>query len=191
MEVNTEDATSRPVSASMDNTQAAPETNEPQADTRAAEIDALKAELATLRAKSSEYLEGWQRARAEFSNYKKRQESDYASQRAMSTSILIAKLLPVLDDFERATKTLAPSLRDMTWIEGVLLIHRKLQLILESEGIKVIDVKANDTFDPSIHEAVSQDEAEGVESGRVIEELQRGYKLGDRVVRPSLVRVAR
>jgi molecular chaperone GrpE len=73
----------------------------------------------------------------------------------------------------------------------VLLIHRKLQLILESEGIKPIEVKANDVFDPSIHEAVSQDDAEGVESGHVIDELQRGYKLGDRVIRPTLVRVAR
>ncbi len=191
MEVNTQDAANVSATASTEDTQAAPETATPQVDARAAEIEALKAELEKVKAKSAEYLDGWQRARAEFSNYRKRQDSENAAQRALHTSMTIARLLPVLDDFERATKTLPVALRDMTWIEGVLLIHRKLQLILESEGIKSIEVKRNDTFDPSIHEAVSHDEAEGVESGRVIEELQRGYKLGDRVVRPTLVRVAR
>ena len=155
------------------------------------DIEALKTELAHEKAKSTEYLDGWQRARAEFANYKKRQEADFASLRSFATSSLVTRLLPVIDDFERANKTLPPALRDMTWIEGVLLIHRKLQLILESEGVRTIEVKPNDIFDPTIHEAVSHDEAAGVESGRVIEELQKGYKMGDRVIRPALVRVAR
>jgi molecular chaperone GrpE len=79
----------------------------------------------------------------------------------------------------------------MTWIEGVMLIQRKLQLLLEAEGVKAIDVKKNDSFDPNQHEAISHDEADGVESGNVIEVLQTGYKIGDRVIRPALVRVAR
>lgn len=191
MEVNTQEsqdaATPEPqVTAEETTESAAPDTS-----AFMAELEAVKQSLAAANAKSTEYLDGWQRARAEFANYKKRQESDFANLRAMSTSGLIAKLLPVLDDFERASRTLAPSLRDMTWIEGVLLIHRKLQLILESEGIKPIEVKPNDQFDPSIHEAVSQDEAEGIDSGHIIDELQKGYKLGDRVIRPVLVRVAR
>lgn len=191
MEVNTQESEGTPAVEPKVTEQEIAETAVSDSNALAAELEAAKKALADANAKSTEYLDGWQRARAEFANYKKRQESDFANLRAMSTSELIAKLLPVLDDFERAARTLAPSLRDMTWIEGVLLIHRKLQLILESEGIKPIEVKPNDQFDPSIHEAVSQDEAEGVESGHVIDELQKGYKLGDRIIRPALVRVAR
>ena len=79
----------------------------------------------------------------------------------------------------------------MTWIGGVMLIARKMQAIVESEGVKAVEVGPNDAFDPNTHEAVSHDDADGVESGHVIEELQRGYKLGDRVLRPALVRVAK
>jgi molecular chaperone GrpE len=188
MEMNNQEAREATAQASADGSTDA--TQAPATVTEAA-LEAMKKELADSKAKATEYLDGWQRARAEFANYKKRQEADYSNLRLLSTGTLVSRLLPVLDDFDRATKTLPPALRDMTWIEGVLLISRKLQLILESEGVKGIEVKPNDVFDPSIHEAVSHDEVEGIESGHVIEELQKGYKLGDRVIRPVLVRVAR
>ena len=73
----------------------------------------------------------------------------------------------------------------------MLLIQRKFQLVLDGEGVKILDVKPNDAFDPNLHEAISNDDADGIESGHVIEELQRGYKHGDRIIRPALVRVAR
>lgn len=154
------------------------------------ELNMLRGELQEAKAKASEYLDGWQRARAEFSNYRKRQETDLVNLRFLSTGALATKLLPVIDDFERASKTLPSALRDMSWIEGVLLISRKVQLILESEGVRAIEVKPHDAFDPTIHEAVSHDAADGFNSGEVIEELQKGYKLGERVIRPTLVRVA-
>ncbi len=154
-------------------------------------IAALQKELQEAKAKADEYLDGWQRARAEFANYKKRQEQQNADLRAFATMDLVRKLLPIQDDFERAAKTLPEGISHMTWIEGVMLIHRKLKLILESEGVKEIEVKRNDPFDPMLHEAISHDEAEGVESGHVIEEVQKGYKIGERVIRPSLVRVAK
>jgi molecular chaperone GrpE len=196
---NTETVAEADATASQPQTEAAAAESQPVAQAEVvaaqaaqqAEIDALKKDLAAAQARSSEYLDGWQRARAEFSNYKKRQEGEYANLRTLSTSTLVAKLLPVLDDFERASRTLPDPLRDMTWIDGVLLIQRKLQLILESEGVKLIEVKRNDEFNPTIHEAISHDEAPGVDSGHVIEEVQKGYKLGERVIRPSLVRVAR
>ena len=191
METNTQETTGATASEAQVNENGNADAAQQQTATPTVDVEALQKELADAKARTSEYLDGWQRARAEFANYKKRQESDYANLRALSTSALVAKLLPVLDDLDRATKTLPPALRDMTWIEGVLLISRKLQLILESEGVKPIEVKPNDVFDPSLHEAVSHDEAEGVESGHVIEELQKGYKLGERVIRPALVRVAR
>jgi molecular chaperone GrpE len=153
--------------------------------------DSLQKQLDDAKAKADEYLDGWQRARAEFANYKKRQEQQMSDLRAFSTIDLIKRLLPIQDDFERAQKTLPEGISHMTWIEGVMLIQRKLQLVLEAEGVKTIDVKPNDVFDPNLHEAISHDDADGIESGHVIEMLQTGYKIGERVVRPALVRVAR
>lgn len=111
--------------------------------------------------------------------------------RAFATLELVRRLLPILDDFDRALKTMPSSLAQLTWVEGVMLIHRKLQVILEAEGVKPIEVKPGDVFDPNLHEAVSQDEAEGIESGHIIEELQKGYTMNNRVIRPTLVRVAK
>ncbi len=156
-----------------------------------AQIETLQLQLDEANAKASENLAGWQRERAEFSNYKKRQDQQMADLRAFSTVNLIKRLLPILDDFERAQKTLPEGISHMTWIEGMMLIQRKLQMLLESEGVKAIDVKPNDEFDPNLHEAISHDEADGIDSGHVIEILQTGYKIGDRVIRPALVRVAR
>lgn len=158
------------------------------------EVATLQKELEDAKAKANEYLDGWQRARAEFANYKKRQEQNNADLRAYATMDLVRKLLPIQDDFERAAKTLPEGISHMTWIEGVMLIHRKLQVILESEGVKTIEVKPNDVFNPTLHEAISHDDASegsGIESGHVIEEVQKGYKIGDRVIRPTLVRVAK
>ncbi|MCS7061814.1 MAG: nucleotide exchange factor GrpE [Anaerolineae bacterium] len=169
----------------------APATELPPVDQKDAEIEALKKQFAEADAKAKEYLDGWQRARAEFANYKKRQEADNANLRQFAIATFAAKILPVLDDFERAARTLPPTLQGLTWIDGVLLIHRKLQLILESEGIKPIEVTPNTEFDPAVHEAISHDQADGIQSGRVIEEVQKGYRLGERVIRPALVRVAK
>lgn len=155
------------------------------------QIEALQKQLDEANAKATENLAGWQRERAEFSNYKKRQDQQVADLRAFSTVNLIKRLLPIQDDFERAQKTLPEGISHMTWIEGVMLIQRKLQMLLESEGVKTIEVKPNDEFDPNLHEAISHDDADGIESGHVIEMLQTGYKIGERVIRPALVRVAR
>ena len=190
-ESNTQDATGAGAPVEQASTDGKAESGQQQTQAPEVDIEALKKELADAKAKAAEYLDGWQRARAEFANYKKRQDGDFANMRLIATGALVSRLLPVLDDFDRATKTLPLSLQDLTWIAGVMLISRKLQLILESEGVKPIEVKPNDVFDPNIHEAVSHDEAEGIESGHVIEELQKGYKMNDRVVRPTLVRVAR
>jgi len=149
------------------------------------------AALEAAKKQAAEYLDGWQRSRAEFANYKKRQENELGQLRSFATADLIKRLLPVMDDFDRASKTMPDSLRHMTWMEGLMLVHRKLQLVMEAEGVKPIEVKPNDVFDPNIHEAISQDDADGIESGHIIEELQKGYKQGERVIRPTLVRVAR
>ena len=166
-------------------------TDMPASEPISAEIEGLKIDLENAKAEAAKNKDGWLRAVAEFSNYKKRQDQDGANMRTYATSSVISKVLPVLDDFDRAVKTLPDSLRGMTWIDGVLLVQRKMQLILESEGVKTIEVKRGELFNPNLHEAVSHEEAEGVESGHVVEELQKGYKLGERVIRPVLVRVAK
>jgi molecular chaperone GrpE len=153
------------------------------------ELAALRQQLVEAEAKAAEYLDGWQRARAEFSNYKKRNDQEKGELIKVANATLIARLLPTLDDLERAFQTLPLGLRGFTWVDGVFLIHRKLLAILEGEGLTPIRVEGQ-AFDPTVHEAVTHEPSTDYEEGRIIGEVQKGYKLGDRVLRPSLVRVS-
>lgn len=154
------------------------------------ELVALRQELEEQKAKAAEYLDGWQRARAEFANYKKRIEKEQEDRIKSANGAFIAKLLPVMDDFERAFQTLPFDLMGMTWLEGIALIQRKLQMLLEQEGVTVIETEGR-LFDPTLHQAVTHEESEEHEEGQIIGAVQKGYKMGDRVLRPSLVRVAK
>lgn len=151
----------------------------------------LKEELDKARADSAANLDGWQRTRAEFANYKKRTDAQSVETRQFAALSLIGKLLPVNDDFERAANHMPEALAGDTWLQGLMLVQRKLRALLDAEGVKAIEINANDVFDPAQHEAVSHEDAEGIESGHVIEELQKGYKIGERVIRPTMVRVAK
>lgn len=154
------------------------------------ELEALRQELEEAKAQAAEYLDGWQRARAEFANYKKRNKQERQELFKLANVTLITRLLPIFDDFERAFQTLPRNLLSLTWIDGVALIYRRLQAILEAEGLALIETEGR-SFDPLLHEAVTYEESEEHEEGQVIGEVQRGYKLGDRVLRPALVRVAK
>ncbi|HID64688.1 MAG TPA: nucleotide exchange factor GrpE [Anaerolineae bacterium] len=170
-----------------------PERDEGRDEELAEEVDeltALRRELEVQKAKAAEYLDGWQRARAEFANYKKRIEKEQEDMVKLANGALITKLLPVIDDFERAFQTLPPGLMGMTWLEGIALIQRKLQMLLEQEGVTVIETEGQ-TFDPTLHQAVTHEESEEHEEGQIIGEVQKGYRMGDKVLRPSLVRVAK
>ena len=137
--------------------------------------------------KAEKYLANWQRAEADFSNYKKRTEQEKAELIDFANATLIITLLPVLDDLERAFNSLPSNLAEFTWIDGIRLIHRKLQGIMEMQGLVVIEA-VGQPFDPSLHEAVSyQDGKEGI----VIAEAQKGYKIKDKVLRPTLVVVGK
>lgn len=154
------------------------------------ELTALHQELEEQKARAAEYLDGWQRARAEFANYKKRIEKEQEDMVKFANGAFITKLLPVMDDFERAFQTLPLDLMGMTWLEGMMLIQRKLQMLLQQEGVTVIETEGQ-MFDPTLHQAVTHEESEGHEEGQIMGEVQKGYKMGDKVLRPSLVRVAK
>ncbi len=136
------------------------------------------------------YLDGWQRERAEFQNYRRRVERDQAQATLNITGQVIKKYLVILDDLERALKTRPTQGEGAAWSEGVELIYRKLQTILENEGVERIQAE-NQPFDPNLHEALTHEESPEHESGQVIAVVQQGYKIGDRVLRPALVRVAK
>jgi len=150
-------------------------------------IEHLERELAEATATGEQNLYNWQRSAADFANFKRRTDEDRALQAQFSTAVLIGRLLSVLDDFDRALEN-APDVPDQ-WLEGIRLVDRKLRGVLESEGVSAIEAEGL-PFDPKLHEAVVHEETTEHPDNQVIGELQRGYRLHDRVIRPSLVRVA-
>ena len=154
------------------------------------ELKILMDDIAAAQARAAEYLDGWQRSQAEFSNYKKRQDADRSQMMMLANAGLVGKLLPVVDDFERAIFTLPACLEQLTWVDGFLLIKHKLDAILQSEGVRPMETQGK-LFDPRFHEAITHEVAEGYDEGQIIGDVQSGYTLGDRVLRPALVRVAK
>ena len=144
-------------------------------------------QLAEERAKAERYLANWQRAQADFVNYKRRIEGEREEIGRFATASLVISLLPIMDDLERALASIDTRLAGLTWIDGIRLIHRKFQALMEAAGVREIAAEGQ-MFDPNVHEAVTYDEGE---EGRIVRELQRGYRLGDRVIRPSMVVVGK
>jgi molecular chaperone GrpE len=157
-----------------------------QASNESSLLDELKSQLAEAQSQAAEYKDGWQRSVAEFQNFRRRVEADKAEMYQTAVGSIIKRYLPILDDMERAMQA-RPA--DLAWADGVELICRKLQAILEAEGLKRIEAEGQ-KFDPNFHEAIAQEPAEGVESGTVIGIVRNGYMLGERVIRPAMVRVA-
>jgi molecular chaperone GrpE len=145
--------------------------------------EALKQALAEEREKAEANLAGWQRAQADYVNYKRRAEQDKEEISQFANSILVLNLLPILDDWERALASTPDDQADHSWVEGIRLIERKLRGVLESQGLSPIEA-VGQPFDPTLHEAAMQGKGE---EGIVVEELQKGYKFRDRVIRPSKV----
>lgn len=154
------------------------------------DVDTLVSELNSWQEKANEYLDGWQRSRAEFANYKKRVERDQSQVFQNAAGNIIKRYLDILDDLGRALKNRPVDGDGAVWAEGIELIYRKFQTLLESEGVTAMQVEG-EFFDPNQHEAITQEENEQYESGQIIEVLKQGYMLGDRVLRPAQVRIAR
>ena len=159
-----------------------------QAEVKQAEdIESLQKALAEEKEKAEKCLANWQRAQADFINYKRRSEQERAEVVNYANSTLILSLLPVLDDLERALASVPDELAESRWVDGIRHIYRKMQAVLEAQGVSSIEAEGKD-FDPNFHEAVMT--AEG-EEGKVIEETQKGYKLRNRVIRPTKVKVGK
>jgi molecular chaperone GrpE len=155
---------------------------EPEADDIQS-TESLKKALAEEKKKAEEYLANWQRAQADFINYKRRSEQERQEFNTYANANLILGLLPVVDDMERALDAVPPKYKKHDWVEGVRLVAHKLKTILEGHGVK--EIKAmGETFDPNFHEALRQDKGE---EGIVIEEFQKGYMLHDKLLRPARV----
>jgi molecular chaperone GrpE len=129
------------------------------------------------------------RKTAEFDNYRKRVDRERREQAEMASADVLRALLPVVDDFERALQAGSGSDVD-TYRKGIELIHRKLVDLLHKHGVRPIDAVGK-RFDPHVHEAVAHEDSPGRNDGEIIEEYQRGYTLGDRLLRPAMVKVAK
>ena len=155
-----------------------------------ADIEALKAELETTKAKSDEYLAGLQRERAEFTNFRRRTTEEREQMLGLAGEDLIRKVLAIADDFDLAIDNRPAELADNGWVEGVAAIDRKLRALLESEGVNPVEAEPGTAFDPRQHEAIVNVPGTGRPEGAIVDVIRRGYRLRDRVLRPALVAVA-
>jgi molecular chaperone GrpE len=147
--------------------------------------------LQEAQAQAQEYLNDLQRERAAFQNYKKRQENERAKMYQVAQSNLLLQILPVLDDFERALENIPEQAAEQEWLQGISLIQRQLQGVLQAAGVLSIEAEPGQDFDPFFHEAVTYEENDEYQQSQIIAQVQQGYQLGERVLRPSMVRVAK
>jgi len=173
----TGDGTSQPDEAS------APE--EPKAPKAA-----LEEALAQAQAQAEEYLDGWQRARAEFANYRRREEARREQSAGEIAARVLGHFVPVLDDLDRAFSSVPPEVRDSPWVQGLALVAQKMLNGMQKEGVAVMPIELGDAFDPNYHMAVLHIPCADYDEGQIAMVLQRGYMMGERVLRPAMVQVS-
>jgi molecular chaperone GrpE len=155
-----------------------------------ADIEKLGEELKDAQARAEEYLAGLQRERAEFANYRRRTSEEREAMLGLAGEDLIRKVLTLADDFDRAIEARPESVAADAWFEGIVAIDRKLRALLESEGVSPVDASPGTPFDPREHEAIANVPGTSRAEGEIVDEIRRGYRLRDRIVRPALVAVA-
>jgi molecular chaperone GrpE len=149
----------------------------------APETPDLEKALAEEKKKSEGYLTSWQRAQADYTNFKRRSEQDRLEFSRFANANVLNGVLPVLDDLQRAIQSIPPEFAESDWAEGVRLVERKFMAALQSQGVKPI-LALGMAFDPNFHEAVRQDKGP---EGLVLQEFQKGYTLNDKLLRPAKV----
>ena len=151
----------------------------------------LEQQLEVVRQEAIQNLDGWQRAAAELANFKRRQEDQLKLQRDMIKADVLQGVISALDDMDLAFQNVPQQLDGQLigWVEGFRLVQRKLDKVLDDQGVRMINTTGE--FDPNLHEAVSYEESDEHAEGQIIAELRKGYQIGNRVIRPALVRVAK
>ncbi len=157
--------------------------------TEAADTAGLQRELDDAQQRIKDLQDRWHRAQADIANLRRRTEQERGDMEKFASMMLVADLLPVLDNFERAISTSPGDLAMLTWLQGVLLIERHFQAILEHQGLQPIDA-VGQQFNPQLHEAINEIQTADHPAGTVVQEYQKGYTMHDRVIRPALVEVA-
>lgn len=157
-------------------------------DARIAELERL---LAAERSAATDYMQRWQRAVADFTNFKRRAQQDQEQHERLFAAQALAPVLHALDSFERAFASLPESLRGFTWIEGVALVEYQLRHALEAQGIVEVAAEPGQPFDPTRHQAVGEIVTDEHPDGHIAALLQRGYQAASVLIRPALVQVAR
>jgi len=156
-----------------------------------AETTDTATEIERLQGQAAEYLDGWQRARAEFANYKKRIEREQEESRARVVADVLQDFVAILDDLERALQDRPIEGEAASWASGVDMIYRKLMSVLDAEGVRPVIPAEAEAFDPNVHEAVSHEASPDHTAGQIIGVIHQGYRIGERIIRPALVRVAK
>ena len=151
------------------------------------DVEGLRTRLEEEKQRAGKHYESWQRSAADYQNYKRRMEEERREVARLASVSLIINLLPLMDDIERALSSVDPKIAGLTWIDGIWMIYRKFEAVLQNAGVTEIEADAQQ-FDPTVHEAIS--EVDG-EEGKVVSVVQKGYKLGDRVIRPAMVVVGK
>jgi len=146
----------------------------------------IKKKIEECEKQKNEYLAGWQRAKADFLNYKKDEIERLKKILEYANEDLILEILPILDNFEKAEKEISKDKENNNYLNGFLQIKLQLKSILKNKGVEEL-LSIGQKFDPNIHDAVET--IDGKESGEIVEEIQKGYKLNGKVIRPSKVKV--
>jgi molecular chaperone GrpE len=153
-------------------------------------VELLEAQLGAAIQRADDNEAGWQRARADFANLKRRVEEERAGLAAAASDRLLGRVLELADDFDLAIEHVPDDVRGSPWMGGIEAIDRKLRALLEAEGVQAMGGEG-EPFDPRTQQAISYEDATDMPDGTVMKILQRGYTIGDRVLRPALVAVAR
>ena len=160
-----------------------PEPASPEPADTASAPQAPVDELAAEREKAETYYKNWQRAAADFANFKRRTEQERSESARLAGAALVINLLPIYDDLDRAVASVDSHLAGLNWVQGVTAIHQKFGRLLDSMGVREIQAE-NESFDPARHEAVGKQPGE---EGKVLHVLQKGYELQGKVIRPAMV----
>jgi molecular chaperone GrpE len=155
-----------------------------------AQIELLRTERDEAITRADEYVGALQRERAEFVNFKRRTAEERERDLGLAGEDLIRKVLALADDFDRAIETRPVDLEGDPWADGIAVIDRKLRQLLESEGVTAVEASPGTAFDPRQHEAIASVPGTGRPEGVIVDEIRRGYRMRDRVIRPALVAVA-